>query len=51
MTSSNLILNRVFSKNTLKALLDGDKNAGNAYYAVIKRYLISSLNKKNKDFN
>lgn len=49
MTSSNLILNRVFSKNTLKALLDGDKNAGNAYYAVIKRYLISSLNKKNKD--
>ncbi len=26
MTSSNLILNRVFSKNILSALLDGDKS-------------------------
>ena len=49
MTSSNLILNRVFSKNTLRALLECDPKAGNAYYAVIKRYIKSYKNKKNKE--
>lgn len=49
MTSSNLILNRVFSKNTLRALLSDDKKASNVYYAVIQRYLNSFENKKNKE--
>lgn len=49
MTSSNLILNRVFSKNTLRALLDGNKKASNVYYAVIKRYITTYKNKKNKE--
>ena len=38
MTSSNLILNRVFSKNTLRALLDNNKNS-NVFNVVIKRYI------------
>lgn len=45
MTSSNLILNRVFSKNTLRALLDDDKKASNVYYATIKRYITTYKNK------
>lgn len=49
MTSSNLILNRVFSKNTLRALLDDDKKASSVYYAVIKRYITEYKNKKNKE--
>lgn len=49
MASSNLILNRVFSKNTLRALLNNDEKAGNVYYAVIKRYISEYKNKKNKE--
>lgn len=38
--SSNLLLNRVFSRNTLRALLD-EEDTSNAYYAAIRRYLNS----------
>ena len=48
MTSSNLILNRVFSKNTLRALLDNNKNS-NVFNVVIKRYIKAYKNKKNKE--
>lgn len=35
---NNILLNRVFSKNTLSLLLN-NPNKSNAFYAVIKRYI------------
>lgn len=45
---NNLLLNRVFSKNTLNSLLN-KKNNSNAFYAVIKRYIKDATDKTNKE--
>lgn len=46
--SSNLLLNRVFSRNTLRALLD-EEDTSNAYYAAIRRYLESPDGMTNRE--
>ena len=45
--NDNTLLNRVFSRNTLKALLN-ESEKDNAYYAVLRRYINEPYNKNHK---
>lgn len=49
MADSNLILNRIFSRNLLKALLSQKSDAKRVYRAVLTKYLASFDNKTNKE--
>ena len=49
MADSNLILNRIFSRNLLKALLSQKSDAKRIYRAVLTKYLASFDNKTNKE--
>ena len=50
MADSNLILNRIFSRNLLKALLSQKSDAKRVYRAVLTKYLASFDNKTNKEY-
>lgn len=45
--NDNTLLNRVFSRNTLRALLN-ESEKDNAYYAVLRRYINDPYNKNHK---
>lgn len=49
MADSNLILNRIFSRNLLRALLCQKNDAKRVYRAVLNKYLDSFENKTNKE--
>lgn len=49
MADSNLILNRIFSRNLLKALLSQKSDAQKVYRAVLTKYLPTFDNKTNKE--
>lgn len=49
MSGSNIILNRFFSRKTLREWLDNANNPSKLYCSIIKKYVKTFSNKKNKE--